>query len=159
MCYVGKSESISHSVVSNSATPWTVACQAFCPWNSPGKNTWVGCHFLLQGIFLTQGSNQGFLHGRQILYHLSQQGSSIYYVEKSKWSLSVVSNSLRPHGMYVACQAPPSMGFSRQEYCSGLPFPSPGDLPHPGIKPRSPTLQANSLLSELPGATCYVKYM
>ena len=159
MCYVGKSESISHSVVSNSATPWTVSCQAFCPWNSPGKNTWVGCHFLLQGIFLTQGSNQGFLHGRQILYHLSQQGSSIYYVEKSKWSLSVVSNSLRPHGMYVACQAPPSMGFSRQEYCSGLPFPSPGDLPHPGIKPRSPTLQANSLLSELPGATCYVKYM
>jgi len=37
------------------------------------------------------------------------------------------------------------MGFSRQEYWSGLPFPSPGDLPHPGIKPRSPTLQADSL--------------
>ena len=40
----------------------------------------------------------------------------------------------------VAHQAPPSMGFSRQEYWGGLPFPSPGDLPHPGIKPRSPTL-------------------
>ena len=40
----------------------------------------------------------------------------------------------------VAYQAPPSMGFSRQEYQSGLPFPSPGDLPHPGIEPGSPTL-------------------
>ena len=38
----------------------------------------------------------------------------------------------------VAYQAPPSMGFSRQEYWSGLPFPSPGDLPDPGIEPRSP---------------------
>ena len=40
-------------------------------------------------------------------------------------------------------------GFSRQEYSSGLPFPSPGDLPHPGIKPRSPALQADSLPTEL----------
>ena len=46
-----------------------------CPWNSPGKNTGVGCHALLQGIFLTQGLNPGFLHCRQILYHLSHQGS------------------------------------------------------------------------------------
>ena len=51
----------------------------------------------------------------------------------------------------VAYQAPPSMGFSRQEYWSGLPFPSPGDLPDPGIKPRSPVLQADALLSEPPG--------
>ena len=48
-------------------------------------------------------------------------------------------------------QAPPSMGFSRQEYRSGLPFPSPGDLPDPGIEPRSPTLQADALTSEPPG--------
>ena len=48
-------------------------------------------------------------------------------------------------------QAPPSMGFSRQEYWSGLPFPSPGDLPDSGIEPRSPTLQADYLLSEPPG--------
>ena len=51
----------------------------------------------------------------------------------------------------VARQAPLSMGFSRQEYWSGLPFPSPGDLPDPGIKPRSPALQADSLLTELRG--------
>ena len=43
------------------------------------------------------------------------------------------------------------MGFSRQEYWSGLPFPSPGDLPDPGIEPVFPALQENSLLSELPG--------
>ena len=51
----------------------------------------------------------------------------------------------------VAHQAPLSMEFSRQEYWSGLPFPSPGDLPDLGIEPGSPALQANSLLSEPPG--------
>ena len=45
----------------------------------------------------------------------------------------------------VAYQAPPSMEFSRQEYWSGLPFPSPGDLPDPGIEPRCPALQADAL--------------
>ena len=53
--------------------------------------------------------------------------------------------------MTVAHQAPLSMEFSRQEDWSGLPFPSPGDLPNPGIKPRFPTLQADSLLSEPAG--------
>ena len=48
----------------------------------------------------------------------------------------------------VAHQAPLSTGFSRQEYCSELPFPSPGDLPYPGTEPRSPTLQADSLASK-----------
>ena len=51
----------------------------------------------------------------------------------------------------VACQAPPSVGFSRQEYWGELPFPFPGDLPDPGIEPRSPTLQGDSLPSEPPG--------
>ena len=51
----------------------------------------------------------------------------------------------------VAYQAPPSMGFSRQECWSGLPFPSPGDLPNPGIEPKSPALQADALPSEPPG--------
>ena len=49
----------------------------------------------------------------------------------------------------VARQAPPSMGFSRQEYWSGLTFPSPGDLHNPGIEPRSPALQADVLPAEL----------
>ena len=51
----------------------------------------------------------------------------------------------------VARQAPLSMGFSKQEYWSGLPFPSPGDLPNPGIEPGSPALQADALSSEPPG--------
>ena len=51
----------------------------------------------------------------------------------------------------VACQAPLSMEFSRQEYWSGLPFPLPGNLPDPWIKPESPALQADALLSELLG--------
>ena len=51
----------------------------------------------------------------------------------------------------VAHQAPLSMEFSRQDYWSGLPFPSPGKLPNPGTEPRSPALQANSLPSEPPG--------
>ena len=51
----------------------------------------------------------------------------------------------------VAYQASPSMGFCRQEYWSGLPFPSPGDLPNPGIEPRYPTLEADTLTSEPPG--------
>ena len=51
----------------------------------------------------------------------------------------------------VACKAPLSMGFSRQEYWSGLPFRSPEDLPDPGIEPGSPTFQADALTSEPPG--------
>ena len=69
-----------------------------------------------------------------------------------KWkvkSLSCVRLFVTP--WTVAHQAPPSMGFSRQEYWSGLPFPSPGDLPDPGIEPGSPTLQADALPSELLG--------
>jgi len=51
----------------------------------------------------------------------------------------------------VAYEAPLAMGFSRQKYWSGLPFPSPGDLPNPGIKPRSPALQVDALPSEPSG--------
>ena len=72
-------------------------------------------------------------------------------VPNEKWSVScsVVSDSLRD-SMTVARQAPLSMELSRKEYWSGLPFPSPGDLLDPGIKPGSPALQADSLPSEQP---------
>ena len=69
--------------------------------------------------------------------------------EKKVKSLSRVQLFATPWtGAY---QASLSMGFSRQEYWSELPFPSPGDLPDPGIKPRSPTLEADALTSEPPG--------
>ena len=64
-------------------------------------------------------------------------------------SRSVVSDSETP--WTVARPTPLSMEFSRQEYWSGLPFPSPGDLPNPGIQPGSPILQSDSLWSELSG--------
>ena len=61
---------------------------------------------------------------------------------KSEWALSHVR--LFVTLWTVANEAPLSMGLPRQEYWSGLPFPSPGDLPNPGLKPESPALQANS---------------
>ena len=107
------------------ATPWTVAAHQdpLCPWNSPGKNTGMGSHSLLQGIFLMEGSNPGLLYCRQILYCLSHQGSPIL--------------------CNVACQLPPFMRLSRQEYWSGFPCLPPVDLLDPEIEPvslRSPAL-------------------
>ena len=68
-----------------------------------------------------------------------------------KWVLSSFSHvQLVATRQTIACQAPLSMGFSRQEYWSGLPLPSPRDLPHPGIEHGSPALQADSLPSEPP---------
>ena len=55
----------------------------------------------------------------------------------------------------IAYHTPPSMGFSRQEYWNGLPFPSPGSLPNPGIEPGSPELQTDTLLSEPQGSPVY----
>ena len=67
-------------------------------------------------------------------------------------------NPVRPFATpwTVACQPPPSMGFCRQENWSGLPFPSPGDLPDPGTEPGPPALQAVSLPSELTGKPIHV---
>ena len=65
----------------------------------------------------------------------------------------VVSDSATP--WTAALQAPLSMGFSRQEYWSGLLLPSPGDLPNPGIKPRSPALQIDSFPTEPPGKSSW----
>ena len=59
----------------------------------------------------------------------------------------------------IAHQAPVSMGSSRQEYWSGLPFPSPGDLPDPGIEPRSPALQADALTSDPPWGIIHLPYI
>ena len=66
------------SCVRHFVTPRIVACQVLCPWNFPGKNTGVGSHSLLQGIFPTKGLKPGLLHCRWILYHLSHQGNPAY---------------------------------------------------------------------------------
>ena len=72
------------------------------------------------------------------------------------WSLSCVWLFAIP--WTVARQAPLSVGFSRQEYWSGLPSPSPGDLPDPGIKPATPTLASGFFITEPPGKAHYWYY-
>ena len=97
--------------------------------SQPGDQTWVSC---IVGRFFTGG------------------------VEGNKHTVVVESLSrvwLFETPRTVARQAPLSMGVSRREYWRGLPFPSPGDLPYPGIEPQSPALQADSLLTELQGLT------
>ena len=78
---------------------WSTLCdpmdcnsRLLCPWDSPGKNTGVGCHALLQGIFPSQGSNLDLLHCRQILYHLSHQGSPDWVSKFSQYLLSPSSS-------------------------------------------------------------------
>ena len=116
-----------------------------CPWDSPGKNTAVSCHALLQGTFPTQGSD---LH---LLCFLHRQVSSLPLVPPRQ-SLSIDSGSETESEVAQSCRLlatpwtigyqAPFMGFSRQGYWSGLLFPSPGDLPDPGIEPGSPALWA-----------------
>ena len=83
---------------------------------------------------------------------LERKGSKPVATRESenRWAIepNVLDAQSCPTPWTVAHQASLSMGFSRQEYWSGLPFSSPGDLPDPGIKPRSPALQADSSLSD-----------
>ena len=96
-------------------------------WSSPSQNAGVGSHSLLQGIFLTQGSNLGLLHCRQILYHLHYLGS-----QKSE-SRSVVSDSLRLRGLYSLWNSPSqNTGVGSHSFLQGI-FPIQGlnpGLPH-----------------------------
>ena len=85
----------------------------------------------------------------QVLLFHSTNRHSWMVKESQSVRLSAVSKSATP--WTVASQVSLSMGFPRQEYWSGLPFPSPGDHPNPGIKPGSPALQRDYLQSELPG--------
>ena len=125
----------------NSCNPMDCSLPGFSVHgDSPDKNTGVGCHGLLQGIFPTHGSNPGLLHCRQILYHLSNKGIP-------KNVLSVQFSSVQSLSRVRVFAAPWNV-LSRQEYWSGLPFPSPGDLLDPGIKPGSPAFQADTLTSE-----------
>ena len=107
-------------------------CGLLCPWNSPGKNTGVGCHFLLQGIIRTQGLNPGLLcllHWQADslpLRHLGSPGPSRFSPVQLCVTLWI-----------VACQASLSMGSSRQEPWRRLPCPPSGHLPNPGVETES----------------------
>ena len=141
-------------------------------WNFSGQNTGVGSYSLLQGIFPIQGSNPGLPHYGQILYQLSHWGSP----RIQDWVLHSPADlpdpGMKPGSPHcrqifyqlsyqgilqlfatlwtVACQVPLFMGFSRQEHWSGLPFPPPGNLPDPGIKPSSPALAGRFFTTAAP---------
>ena len=132
------------------------------PWHSPGKNTGVGCHFLLQCMKVKSESEVA-----QSCPTLSDpmdcslSGSSVHGIFEARvleWgaivfsSVSVSCVQFFATSRTVAHQAPLSMEFSRQEYWSGLQFPSPEDLSNSGIEPGSPALQADSLLCKPPGS-------
>ena len=92
-----------------------------------------------------------FIITKTEINHQSSVGEQVHKLQYIQIVKSLICVRLFATPWTGAHQAPPSMGFSRQEYWSGLPFPSPGDLPDPGIEPRSPALQADALTSEPPG--------
>ena len=157
----------SHWIVSNSfVTPWTVAHQTPLSMGFPRQEYRSGLPFPSPGdlSYLENLSSFGESRGEKKTYFESSK-SFIFYVSsrfclKTELFLFVYRwRVLRRHAQSlghvrlfatpwtVAHQAPLSMGFPRQEYWSGLPFPSPGDLPDPGIEPRSPALEADTLTS------------
>ena len=90
-CELEINKDVSHSL----RPPGLEPTRFLCPWSSPGKNTGVGSHSFLQGIFLTQGSNSGLLHCGHILYHPSLQGSPIalkLHYKKKKSSIGEIHN-------------------------------------------------------------------
>ena len=130
--------------------PWTVARQAPLPTGFPRQEYWSGLLFLSPGDLPNPGIEftSPALAGR--FFTIEPPGKPSKTYESENVSRSVLSYATP---WTVALQAPLSLGFSRQKYWSGLTFPSPGGLPTPGIKPGSPTLEADSLLSEPP--MCY----
>ena len=120
------------------ATPWTIAHQAPPSMGFSSKNTGVGCHFLL--------SNSWQPHGLP--------GSSVYAISQARLLERVAISFCLTLGDLMDCQAPLSMQFPRQDYWCRLPFPTPGDLPNPGIEPKSlaiPTLTGRFFTTEPPG--------
>ena len=97
------------SVVSDSATPWSVTTRLLCPWDSPGKNTGAGCHALLQGIFPTQGSKPRLLHWQvgslplRLLHHL---GSPVRVANNSNQCRDATFWAVAHVGTGIECSCP-----------------------------------------------------
>ena len=137
-------------------TPWTAAHQASLSLGFSRQEHWSGFPFpspmtnldsILKSRDMTLPTKVHLV--KAMVFPVVMYGCESWTIEKAEVkSLSCVQ--LFATAWTVAHQPPPSMGFSRQEYWSGLPFSSPGDLLDPGIEPRSPTLQADALTSEPP---------
>ena len=94
-------------------TPWTVACQTPCPWDSPGKNTGVGCHALFQGIFLMQGLKVRLLqllHCRWILYCWATRETQV---------ASIVNSATMNIGVHMSCLIMVFSGYMPSSGISG----------------------------------------
>ena len=116
-------------------------CQATSSWNQAQ----AGIKIAGRNI-----NNLSYADDTTLIVESKEELKSLLMKVKAVLSHSVVFNSLWPHGLQPARLLCP-WEFSRQEYWSQLPCPPPGDLPNPGIKLRSPALQADSLLTEPPG--------
>ena len=126
--------------------------------SKPGFSPWVGKIPRRRAVFLpgespwTEELGGNIVHGvakSQTWQRLSTHTCCLYL---ATWKVKLLNHVwLFATPWTVAYQVPPSAGFSRQEYWSGMPLLSPGDLPNPGIEPRSPTLEGDTLPSEPPG--------
>ena len=109
----------------------------------PGKHLWFYLENKSQASRFTPT-------GRSLWnLYIPHESYALYYLLLLPFSCWVVSDSATP--WTVACQVPLSMGFPRQEYCSGLPFPFSGDLPNPGFEPASPALADGFFTTDPPG--------
>ena len=134
-------------------------------WKMNGQRRWCICDMC--GVILSHKNNKILPFVATWIdlkdYHAEwSKSKTISYSITYNWNLKMIQTKkkvkvkslshvrLSATLWTLAYQAPLSMGFSRQGYWSGLPFPSPGDLPNSGIEPRSPTLQAEALPSEPP---------
>ena len=149
-------QSVSRSVVSDSATPWTIARQTpcLCPWNSLGKNTGVGSHFLLQGVFPTQQSNLGLLHYRQILYHLGATREALFYSRKKNLNIMQRCRWVCVRGNHQFCLStlPLSRSFQNSQTWLSVCFRNKSCLfwsqISKGLKLILPTRQVQQMLCE-----------
>ena len=116
-----------------------------CPWNFPDKNTGVGCHFLLQGIFPPRDRTWASCAAGGLFTDWATSEATVVVLSSVVQSRLFTTPGLRPARLLCP------WGFYRQEYWSGLPCPPPGDLANPRIEPRSPTWPADSLLFKPPG--------
>ena len=129
------------------ATPWTVAHQVPLSMEFSRQEHWSGLPSTSPGDLPDPGIKPVSLALAGEFLTIVPPGKPNTYLLLSCFSR--VRLCATPET--AAHQALPSLGFSRQEYWHALPFPSPGSLPHAGIEPRSPALQADSLLTEVPG--------
>ena len=130
------------------ATPWTIAHQAPLSMGFSRQEYWSGLPFPSPGDLANPGIKPGSpaLQADDLLTELWRKSSiDIWYWHQFSWLTQSCPTLATP--WTIAHKDPLSVGFPRQEYWSGLPFPSPGDLPNPGTEPRSLILQAASCIA------------